>query len=110
MKYVQREHVAQLHIRDANYWHFRGDEFRMYRSLFLAAMIRWTPPASQRQIEQRKLASQLRAITGCIGNLRSLQSRTSWNFYIERACADLMFAESMLRQQMATIKERIPNE
>jgi hypothetical protein len=110
MKYVQREHVAQLHIRDANYWHFRGDEFRMYRSLFMAAMIRWTPPASQRQIEQRKLASQLRTITGCIGSLHNLQRAHGWNYYINRARADLVSVEDTLRQQMATIKERIPNE
>ena len=108
MKQVTKLGIAQAHLGDARFWHSKGDDFRMWRSLLLMAEVSWAAPSSARQIEQRKLASQLRQLTGCIGNLRALRSLGPWDWYIERVITDLKFVENYLRNQMKTISQRIP--
>ncbi len=103
---MKNQELAQIIFSAARVSHNDGFEQQSWHLLFKWAALSWRS-STPRQVEQRKLASQLRQLTGCIGNLRILHS-DQWSFYTNRALNDLHSAEFILRQQMATIKERIP--
>lgn len=63
-----------------------------------------------RQVEQRKLASKLRSITGVRGNMRSLwwSSSEGDRFLLAKADEPLKLLEQKIRADMGTISARIP--
>lgn len=68
-------------------------------------------PRTARQIEQQKLASQLRSITGMIGQANYLRSNgNGMVFYpLTNVIGYLQEVEKSIRHLMKNIKERIPS-
>lgn len=68
-------------------------------------------PRTARQIEQQKLASQLRSVTGMIGLARHLRFTGNGMVFanLDRVISDLRQVEANLRHLMKNIKERIPS-
>lgn len=97
----------QTHMNNARYCHALGDDVACWWELLRAAEVNWTSN-TPKQVQQRKLASQLWMIGGLIGNSKQLRYQlTDDDKHVRMMSNVLIYLEAVeknLRLQMRNIK------
>lgn len=108
---MNKQELISITLRAAAVSYNDGFKQQSWHLLFKWAALNYRSN-TPRQAEQRKLAMQLRQLTGCIGNLKNLLMGFNYaaheSYAIKSAIKELDYVEHKIRLDMKTIKGRIP--